>query len=126
MSVIDDWRAGRVSAEQALHALASDLDETLQEIATLRAQEEALKEQIGLIVAENHNRVELRGYGTFTLRAPARVTTWDGKALEQLIASLRETGYAQIADEIAGCTKTSARAGGLAIQRAKGNGRMDG
>jgi hypothetical protein len=119
MNVLDDWRAGRISAEQALHALASDLDEIQQEIAQLRAQEEALREQIGLVVADNGNRFELPGYGTFVLRAPSRVTTWDGKALEQLVTSLRETGQQQLADEIAGCTKTSARTGSLAIQRAK-------
>jgi hypothetical protein len=119
MTTIDDWRAERISAAQALHTLASDLDEIQQELAALRAQEEALREQIGLIVAENGNRVELKGYGTFVLRAPSRVTTWDGKALDQLIVSLRESGYSEIADEIAGCTKTSARAGSLAIQRDK-------
>ncbi|HMO58382.1 MAG TPA: hypothetical protein PKA05_19840, partial [Roseiflexaceae bacterium] len=104
---------------QRLHALISDLDEIEQELARLQAEREALRAGISEIVAQLGNRVTIEGYGTLALRAPSVSRVWDGRALDDLITSLRETGLDDYADEIAGCKKRVERAGGLAITRQK-------
>jgi hypothetical protein len=104
---------------QRLQGLISDLDEVEGEIARLQAEREELRARISEIVALLGNRVAIDGYGTLALRAPSVSKVWDGRALDDLIKSLRESGLDDYADEIASCKKQIERAGGLAITRQK-------
>lgn len=104
---------------ELLEAL-SNLGEVEAEIARLQSEREALRARLSEIVAIRHNsKVVLPGYGTIQIRAPGVARVWDGRALEELVTSLRETGHGETADEIERCRKASERPGGLSISREK-------
>lgn len=99
-----------------LLAAISDLREVDAELARLQAEREAIRERLSLIVAERYgNRAVVPGFGTLAIRAPSTSLRWDSGALSELVQSLREQGMAELADEIDGCRKRVATAGGLAI-----------
>jgi hypothetical protein len=110
-----------MTPDPELHAALSDLQEIEAEIARLTAEREAVRARLSEIVAARYdNKAVVPGYGTLQIRAASVARVWDGKALEELVRSLRETGQPELADEIAGCRKLSERPGGLAISREKG------
>src|SRR5215470_16897545 len=104
-----------LTIEQQLASLYSDLREIESQIEFLQGDREAIREQIGLLVAQNDNRIELPGVAVFVIRAPAVQERWSPSALKELVQSLRETGQGEIADEIAHCKTKSENPGGLAI-----------
>jgi hypothetical protein len=105
--------------QQQLAGLYSDLREIESQIETLQGDREGIREQIGLLVAQHDNRIELPGVAVFVIRAPASQERWSSSALKELVQSLRESGQGEIADEIAGCKTKSENPGGLAIMPVK-------
>jgi hypothetical protein len=100
-----------------LEILLSDLETIDSEIAALNERREGIRAAISEIVAASGNRIALSGYGTLTIRPPSIARIWDGKALDGLMQSLRETGFDDLANEIDACRKQSPRVGGLTISR---------
>ena len=115
MSMMQDWRDGFLSDQQALRARCSDLGEVESEIKPLNDERTAIRADISAIVEYMGGKATVPGFGALVIRAPSVSRPYNEGALDELVRSLRETGYGEIADEIADCRKTQARAGGLAI-----------
>ncbi len=111
------------AALSQLRALLSDRAEVKSQIVALTEEMRRIEEQIALLIADESRPVRVPGFGSVVLSVPSIVTTFDPDALRELIQSLRETGHADIADEIAGCTKQVQRAGGLRIAPERSRGR---
>jgi hypothetical protein len=109
------------TTQQQLVELYRDLREIESQIESLEGDREGIREQIGLLVAQNDNRIELPGVAVFVIRAPAIQERWSSSALKALVQSLRETGQDEIATEIAQCKLKSENPGGLAIMPIKAN-----
>lgn len=93
-----------------------NIREIEDQITGLKNEAQENRDAISILVAElPDQKLTVPGIATFANRAPSVQQRWDGKALEDLIKSLRETGHGDIADEIAGCKKTIAVDGSLAI-----------
>jgi hypothetical protein len=107
--------------QQQVLAYYRDLREIENQIELLQGDREGIREQIGLLVAQNDNRIELPGVAVFVIRAPAIQERWNSSALKELVQSLRETGQDEIANEIAQCKLKSENPGGLAIMPIKAN-----
>ncbi len=103
-----------------LEILLSDLETVDAEIAALTERRETIRAALSEVVAAAGNRVAIAGYGVLAIRPPSVAKIWDGKALDGLMHSLRETGFADLANEIDACRKQSARVGGLSITRDRG------
>jgi hypothetical protein len=115
MSMMQDWRDGLLSDQQALCARCSDLGEVESEIKPLSDERTAIRADISAIVAYMGGKATVPGFGWLVMRAPSMSRPYDEGALDEVVQSLRETGYSEIANEIANCRKTQTRAGGLAI-----------
>jgi hypothetical protein len=107
--------------QQQVLAYYRDLREIENQIELLQGDREGIREQIGLLVAQNDNRIELPGVAVFVIRAPAIQERWNSSALRELVQSLRKTGQDELANEIAGCKLKSKNPGGLAMMPVKGN-----
>src|SRR5262245_33283360 len=101
--------------------LYRDLREIESQIELLQGDREDIRERIGLLVAQNDNRIELPGVAIFMIRAPAIQERWSSSALKELVQSLREAGQVEVAQEIAQCKLKSENPGGLAILSVKAN-----
>jgi hypothetical protein len=109
------------TTQQHIVELYRDLREIESQIELLQGDREGIREQIGLLVAQNNNRIELPGVAIFVIRAPAIQERWSSSALKELVQSLRETGQDEVANEIAQCKLKSENPGGLAIMPVKAN-----
>jgi len=109
------------TTQQQIVELYHDLREIESQIELLQGEREGIREQIGLLVAQNDNRIELPGVAVFVIRAPAIQERWSSSALKELVQSLRETGQHEIANEVARCKLKSENPGGLAIMPFKAN-----
>ena len=105
---------------QTLRALLSDRAEVVSQIAALKAEVAQIEARLSELVAAQDSPVKVPGFGSLCITAPSVSRSFDPDALRDLIQSLRETGHADIADEIATCKKESLRIGWLRITPEKG------
>jgi hypothetical protein len=105
---------------QTLRALLSDRAEVVSQIAALKVKVAQIEAQLSELVAAQDGPLKVPGFGSLCISAPSVARSFDPDALRDLIQSLRETGHGELAQEIAGCTKESLRAGGLRITPEKG------
>lgn len=114
------WKDGDTGPMEALRALCSDLGEVESDIKPLEAQRDRLRDKIGDIVArQDGQRVEVRGFGRLMITAPGITEGYDGKALDALVAELRDDGNEAMAERILALKGKKMRAGGLRIEREK-------
>lgn len=118
-SAFDQWEAGGLSDEQALRALCSDLAELESDLAPLDAERADLRNQLSHVAARFSSPQVVPGFGRVELTAASVVTSYDKKALDELIILLNRDGDGRIAAQIAQCRTTSERAGSLRITREK-------
>jgi uncharacterized protein involved in exopolysaccharide biosynthesis len=113
-TIFNDWRSGMISAREALRRLLSDLGEVDSQIAPLEAERSELRAQISEVLSELGGRAEADGY-RLMITSPSVVPRYDAKELDQLVLRLRQQGQGEIADQILGARKESARSGQLRI-----------
>src|SRR5205809_970695 len=104
-SIYQEWRAGLLTNERALHALCSDRGEIKSEITPLHDQVKVIEAEISEVVTAMGGRAHADGTGTLVIRAPTVAHPYDPGALDELVQSFRETGHDEIAREIANCRK---------------------
>jgi hypothetical protein len=121
MSAFDQWERGDLEDVAALRALCSDLGEIESELQPLEGQRKQLREQIERIARRlDGQRAEIKGFGSIAVTSGGTRVSWDGKALDSLLAKLAANGYAQIAEELAAARRETVTAATLRITRAKG------
>lgn len=116
-TIFDQWQDGDVTDIPALRSLLSDLREVESEIAPLEAQKQALREQIGMIVARVGNQ-ELPGLGRVSITNPSVTVSYDTKKVNELALQLAAS-HPEIAAALVSARKTSERAGSLRIESEK-------
>jgi hypothetical protein len=105
-----------VSDDAELLSAISDLREVEAELARLEAERLVVRARIAHLVAARHGgRVRVPGFGSLAIRPHGTSERWDTGALAELVQSLRETGHAELAEEIAACKKTVNTPSGLTI-----------
>ena len=114
-----EWDSGSITDTQAVRALAMELGEVSDELATLKAQEARLRDELSRVVAHMGGKAEVAGFGSLAMTAPSVSTTYDTQRLNDLVLALLADGYSDIAESIAACRRQSARAGSLRITRGK-------
>lgn len=118
MSTFEDWQEGLVPDMDALRVLCSDLGEVESDLAPLQEQREALRAQIGEVVARRGEAVEIAGFGRIEIAPAAIVRGYDKRRLDALLVDL--AGEApEVARRLAECRTETARAGSLRITREK-------
>lgn len=100
----------------ALQTLCSDLSEIEDEIATLSAQRETIRAQIGAIVAQLGGKTMLPGYGRLEITAPAVIVSYDRGQIDTLLTELKQS-HPELATRLVACRREAARSGGLRIIR---------
>jgi chromosome segregation ATPase len=120
MSAFEQWEQGDLEDVAALRALCNDLGEIESELQPLEAQRKQMREQIERITRRlDGQRAEIKGFGLVAVTSGGTRVTWDGKALDSLLAKLAANGYPQIAEELAAARRETATAATLRITRAK-------
>ncbi len=104
-----------LSLDNDLYQLLSELSEVDSEIAIYTRQRESLRDRISVLVEQAGGKVNVPGVARAEIRSPVVIEAFDKGALEELMQSLSESGYAAIADEIRECKKKSVRAGSLVV-----------
>jgi hypothetical protein len=112
------WSDGFLTSHQAIRALCMELGEIESELEPLTSQREALRARIAEIVGREDGPVEIRGFGTVRITAPAVTKSYDRAAIRKVIDAIREE-HSVIADWLEACEKHSMRAGSLRIEREK-------
>jgi chromosome segregation ATPase len=120
MSAFEQWEQGDLEDVAALRALCNDLGEIESELQPLEAQRKQMREQIERITRRlDGQRAEIKGFGLVAVTSGGTRVSWDGKALDSLLAKLAANGYPQIAEELAAARRETATAATLRITRAK-------
>lgn len=118
MSAYEEWEDGFLSPQQALRTLVVELGEVESDLQPLDTQRNALREQIGNIVARMDNqRAEIKGFGRVLITAPGFSEGYDTAQLNAMLATLRERGDDLLADWLESCKTKRMRSGGLRIER---------
>lgn len=105
-----------MSDDAELLSAISDLREVEAELARLEGERIQIRARIAHLVATRHGgKARIAGYGSLAIRPHGTSERWDSGALAELVQSLRETGQADLADEIAACKKIVATPSGLTI-----------
>lgn len=115
---IAEWESGTLTDTEALRTLCSDLGEIESEIATFEAQRKAIRAVVERITTRMGGKASASGYALAMTSGGTRVT-WNGKALDSLLAKLAANGYPHIAEELAAARSESPVAASLRITREK-------
>jgi hypothetical protein len=119
MGIFEDWRDGLLDDAAALRALTRELGEVTSELEPLKAQEAALREQLGYILAKSgEGRTTIAGFGTLELTAPSVTRRYDTRSIDALVVELTASAP-ELAARLASYCVQSERAGGLRITREK-------
>lgn len=118
MSTFDDWQDGRLTDDQALRALASDLGEVESQLAPIEAEKAALRDQISRVVERIGGVAQIAGFGKLEITAASVVVSYDKRQIEDLLIDLTTT-HPEIAARLAACRTRGSRAGSLRITREK-------
>jgi hypothetical protein len=98
-----------------LYTVLSELGEELSEADMRQTRIGTLRARISELVESHGGKVNIEGLARAEIRAPVIIEQFDKGALLELITSLSESGYAEIASEIKACVKRSMRAGTLVV-----------
>lgn len=113
-----EWQEGTLGPAAALRALCSDLGEVEDELATLQAQRDALRFQVGeIVVRQDKQRADVPGFGRILFTAPGISQKYDMGQVDALVSWLADEGYTDIAERLAACKTKSMRVGGMRIER---------
>ena len=77
MSMMQDWRDGLMSNQQALRARCSDLGEVESEIKPLSDERTAIRADIRAIVEYMGGKATVPGFGALVIRAPSVSRPYD-------------------------------------------------
>jgi hypothetical protein len=117
--VFESWKAGDIGPHAALRALCSQLGEVDSDLQALQDEREHIRGQVSEIVHSLGGKVEVPEFGELRITEPSRVSSYDRKALDELVLWLVDHDQPGVAQRITGCRKESARAGSLVIRRTK-------
>jgi hypothetical protein len=119
MSAYDDWLAGTIQPDTALHALCSDYGETEDEYQRIGGEREALRAQISEIVSVMGDKATVPGFGELRITGASKTVSYDRKLIDELAGWLLDHGESGYAQKLRACRKESMRAGSLHIVREK-------
>lgn len=90
------------------------------ELATsrLKFQRDTIRKEIEeILLVTSYDSAKIPGFGSVNIIAPSVAVSYDKTMLDKLIAVLRQSGDAAIADDIEACRKFSPREGNLRITK---------
>jgi hypothetical protein len=115
--VFEEWKQGTIGPNAALRALCQQLGEVEDDYKGLADEREHIRGQLSEIVLSLGGKAEVAGFGDLRISEPAKIASYDRKALDELVLWLIEHDQTGLAQRITACRKESARAGSLQIRR---------
>lgn len=118
-TTFEKWQDNELDPQEAVTALAHQLDSLQDRLEPLQEMEKALRSQMSVIVEALGGKVQLPGFGKLENTTPSKLVSYDRKALDNLVIRLMQYSP-EIAQDIANCRAESFRAGSFRITRERG------
>jgi hypothetical protein len=119
LEAYEQWQGGEIKGEEALKYLCHYLGMVDDQLGGLEKSKEQARAWVSEIVEYLGGKAEVTGFGKCEITNASVTYSYDKKQLDQLCNQLRAEGQGGISTMIEACLKSSSRAGGLRITRAK-------
>lgn len=114
----EQWQEGELNDLEALKMLCQQLDSLQDRLEPLQEQEKVIRARISEVVEHQGGRAELQGFGSLMITNASLATSYNRKALDDLLDTLQKTNP-EIGQALANCRQETARSGSLRITRFK-------
>lgn len=97
------------------HELLTNIAEAESDIAPLKAEIDAHRNELSVLVAEVGEAIVIPGLAKAEITNPTSGYTYDKKLVDRLIQQLTDSGDFEIAQRLIGCQQRTSRAGSLRV-----------